>query len=47
MLIDKCIVWAKANRYPEMTDQTVWEMSEEERTQLVPSAGRDTVFRQI
>jgi hypothetical protein len=45
LLIDKCIAWAKANRHPEMTDRTVWEVFEAERPQLVPYAGRFDGFR--
>jgi transposase len=47
LLIDKCIAWAKANRHPEMTDQTVWEVFEEERPQLVPYAGRFDGFHSV
>lgn len=47
LLIDKCIAWAKANRHPEMTDRTVWEVFEAERPQLVPYAGRFDGFHSV
>lgn len=47
LLIDKCIAWAKANRHPELTDRTVWEVFEAERPQLVPYAGRFDGFHSV
>ena len=47
LLIDKCIAHAKANRHPEMTDRTVWEVFEQERPQLVPYAGRFDGFHSV
>ena len=47
LLIDKCIAWAKANRHPEMTERTVWDVFEEERPQLVPYAGRFDGFHSV
>src|ERR1700685_2666917 len=38
-LLDKCIAYAKAHRHPELADQTVWEVFEAERPNLVPYAG--------
>jgi transposase len=35
-LMDKCIAWAKAHSHPERPDQTIWEVFEEERPQLIP-----------
>jgi transposase len=39
-LLDKCVAYAKAHRHPELPDQTIWEVFEAERPQLVPYAGR-------
>jgi transposase len=39
LLLDKSIVYAKAHKHPEITDQTIWQMFEAERPHLVPSAG--------
>ena len=47
LLIDKCIAWAKANRHPEMPDRTVWDVFEEERSKLVPYAGRFDGFHSV
>ena len=38
-LLDQCIAYAKAHRHPERSDQTIWEVFEEERPKLVPYAG--------
>jgi len=40
-LLDKCIAYAKAHRHPELTDQTIWEVFEAERPNLVPG---ETVY---
>jgi transposase len=34
-LLDKCIAYAKAHPHPELTEQTIWEVSEAERPKLV------------
>ena len=47
LLIDKCIARAKANRHPEMTERTVWDVFEAERPQLVPHAGRFDGFHSV
>ena len=47
LLIDKCIAWAKTNRHPEMPDRTVWDVFEEERSKLVPYAGRFDGFHSV
>ena len=39
-LTDKCVAYAKVHRHPERPDQTVWEVFEEERPNLVPYRGR-------
>jgi transposase len=39
-LMDRCIVYAKAHPHPERPEQTVWEVFEEERPNLVPYRGR-------
>ena len=44
-LLDRCIVYAKANKHPELADRTVWQVFEAERAQLVPIGGRFEGFR--
>ena len=39
-LMDRCIAYAKAHPHPERSEQTVWEVFEEERPKLVPYRGR-------
>src|ERR1700723_1921944 len=39
-LMDKCIAYAKAHPHPERSEQTIWEVFEEERPKLVPYRGR-------
>ena len=39
-LLDKCVAYAKAHPHPERSEQTVWEVFEEERPKLVPYRGR-------
>jgi transposase len=46
-LLDKCIAYAKAHRHPELTGQTIWEVFEAERPQLVPYAGRFDGFHSV
>ncbi len=46
-LLDRCIVYAKAHRHPEQTDQTIWSVFEAERPQLVPYAGRFDGFHAL
>jgi hypothetical protein len=46
-LTDKCIGHAKAHPHPERPDQTVWEMFEEERLNLVPYRGRFDGFHAL
>src|SRR5215831_8095869 len=41
-LLDRCVAYAKANRHPELTDQTIWQVFEVERAKLVPITGRRT-----
>lgn len=38
-LLDKCIRHAKTHDHPELKEQTVWQMFEDERSSLVPYAG--------
>src|SRR5213596_3013022 len=38
-LLDKCIAYAKAHAHPELAEQTIWEVFEAERPQLVRYAG--------
>src|SRR5438874_8462113 len=44
-LLDRCVAHAKANRHPELTDQTIWQVFEAERAKLVPISGRFDGFR--
>jgi transposase len=44
-LLDRCVTYAKANRHPELTDQTIWQVFEAERAKLVPISGRFDGFR--
>jgi transposase len=46
-LMDKCIAWAKAHGHPERPDQTIWEVFEEERPQLIPYRGRFDGFHAL
>jgi len=46
-LLDHCIAYAQAHRHPERTDQTIWEVFEAERSQLVPYAGRFDGFHAV
>src|SRR6201993_582684 len=43
-LMDRCIAYAKAHPHPERSEQTVWEVFEEERPKLVPYRGRFNGF---
>jgi transposase len=38
-LLDRCIVYAKAHKHPELADRTIWQAFEVERPQLVPIGG--------
>lgn len=38
-LQERCTEMAKANRHPEQGDKTVWQVFQEERTNLIPYAG--------
>src|SRR5205085_9556014 len=46
-LLDKCIAYAKAHAHPELAEQTIWEVFEAERPQLVPYAGRFDGFHAV
>ena len=46
-LADRCVAHAKAHAHPEIADKTVWEVFEEERTKLVPYAGRFDGFHAV
>src|ERR1700722_6187903 len=46
-LIDKCVAYAKVHPHPERPDQTVWEVFEEERPNLVPYRGRFDGFHAL
>jgi transposase len=44
-LLDRCIAYAKANRHPELTERTIWQVFEAERPKLVPISSRFDGFR--
>ncbi|MBV1703175.1 MAG: IS21 family transposase [Hyphomicrobiales bacterium] len=44
LLIDKSVAYAKAHKHQEVTDQTIWQMFETERSMLVPVPGRFNGF---
>ena len=46
-LLDQCVAYARAHRHPEMRDQTVWQMFEAERPNLVPYRGRFDGFHAV
>jgi transposase len=46
-LTDKCVAYAKIHPHPERPDQTVWEVFEEERPNLVPYRGRFDGFHAL
>ena len=46
-LLDQCIAYAKAHRHPEFREQTIWEVFEAERPNLVPYAGRFDGFHAV
>ena len=46
-LIDRCVVYAKAHPHPERPEQTVWDVFEEERPNLVPYRGRFDGFHAL
>ncbi len=46
-LLDQCIAYAKAHRHPELTEQTIWEVFEAERPQLVRYTGRFDGFHSV
>ena len=46
-LTDKCIAYAKVHPHPERPDQTVWEVFEAERPNLVPYRGQFDGFHAL
>jgi len=44
-LLDQCIAYARANRHPEQSEQTIWQVFEAERAALVPIASPFDGFR--
>jgi transposase len=46
-LTDKCVAYAKVHPHPERPDQTVWEVFEAERPNLVPYRGRFDGFHAL
>ena len=43
-LVDKCLAWAEAHAHPEQSEQTIWEVFEDERPKLVPYRSRFDEF---
>jgi transposase len=46
-LLDQAIAYAKAHPHPEFRDRTVWQAFEQERSSLVPYAGRFDGFHAV
>jgi hypothetical protein len=46
-LIDQCVAYAKAHRHPELGEETIWQVFEAERPQLVAYAGRFDGFHAV
>ena len=46
-LLDRCVAYAKAHKHPELSDRTIWQAFEAERTQLVSIGGRFDGFNAI
>ena len=46
-LEDRCVAHAKANKHPDLKDQTIWEVFEAERGSLVPYVGRFDGFHSV
>jgi len=46
-LLDRCVAYAKAHKHPEFKDQTVWQVFEAERANLVAVPGRFDGFHAI
>ena len=46
-LLDKCIAYSRALRHLELTEQTIWQVFEVERSKLVPYAGRFDGFHGV
>ena len=39
-LLDRCVAYAKVHKHPELTDRTIWQAFEAERTQLTTAIAR-------
>jgi len=46
-LLERCVVYAKANKHPEFKDRTVWQVFEAERTNLIAVPGRFDGFHAV
>jgi hypothetical protein len=46
-LLDQCVAYARAHRHPEIREQTIWQMFEAERPNLVAYAGRFDGFHAV
>jgi transposase len=46
-LLDQCVAYARANRHPELREQTIWSVFEAERSALVPYVGRFDGFHGV
>lgn len=46
-LLDKCVSHAKAHKHPELTDRSIWQVFEAERSTLIAIPGRFDGFHAI
>ena len=46
-LLDQCVAYARAHRHPELREQTIWSVFEDERPALVLYAGRFDGFHAV
>ena len=46
-LLDRCVAYAKTNRHPEFKDQTIWQVFEAERENLIAVPGRFDGFHAV
>jgi transposase len=47
LLLDRCLAYAKAHKHPERSERTIWECFEQERSSLIPYAGRFDGFHAL
>jgi len=46
-LLDRCVAYAKAHKHPEFKDQTIWQVFEAERANLIAVPGRFDGFHAV